>query len=125
LSSTTRILFFIATPVVSAPTETFGDHYPLNGWLTILNKSEASIDDPAGFALAALAWVLSDTPRAERFLALTGLSPETLRAAIGEAATHRAVLEFLCAHEPDLVAAAESLGLRPDALAGLRDRLAP
>jgi hypothetical protein len=70
-------------------------------------------------------WVLSDTPRADRFLALTGLSPETLRAAIGEPATHRAVLEFLCAHEPDLIAAAESLGLEPAQLAGLRDRLAP
>jgi adenine/guanine phosphoribosyltransferase-like PRPP-binding protein len=69
--------------------------------------------------------VLSDTPRAERFLALTGLSPETLRAAIGEPATHRAVLEFLCAHEPDLVAAAGALGLTPGALAATRERLAP
>jgi hypothetical protein len=76
-------------------------------------------------ALGALAWVLSDTPRAERFLALTGLSPENLRAAIGEPATHRAVLDFLCAHEPDLIAAAESLGLQPADLAALRERLAP
>jgi hypothetical protein len=74
--------------------------------------------------LAALAWVLSDTPRAERFLALTGLSPESLRVAIGEPATHLAVLDFLCAHEPDLVAAAESLGLEPARLAALRDQLA-
>jgi hypothetical protein len=74
--------------------------------------------------LAALAWVLSDTSRAERFLALTGLSPESLRATIGEPATHRAVLEFLCAHEPDLIAAAESLGLDPARLAGLRERFA-
>jgi hypothetical protein len=48
-----------------------------------------------------LTWVLSDTSRAERFLALTGLSPEGLRAALGEPATHRAVLDFLCAHEPE------------------------
>ena len=76
-------------------------------------------------ALAALAWVLSDTPRAERFLALTGLTPETLRAAIDQPATHRAVIEFLCAHEPDLLAAAESLEIEPARLAGLRERLAP
>ena len=76
-------------------------------------------------ALGALAWILSDTPRAERFLALTGLSPDTLRAAVGEPSTHRAVLEFLCAHEPDLVAAADSLGLDPADLAALRDRIAP
>jgi hypothetical protein len=47
-----------------------------------------------------------------------------LRVAIGEPATHLAVLDFLCAHEPDLVAAAESLGLEPARLAALRDQLA-
>ena len=72
-------------------------------------------------ALRALAWVLSDTVRAERFLALTGLTPDTLRATVGEPATHRAVLEFLCAHEPDLLAAADSLGVEPAALAAARD----
>jgi hypothetical protein len=46
-----------------------------------------------------------------------------LRAAIGEPATHLAVLDFLCAHEPDLIAAAEALGLAPADLAAARDRL--
>jgi len=35
------------------------------------------------------------------------------------------VLDFLCAHEPDLLAAAESLGLAPADLAAMRERLAP
>lgn len=69
--------------------------------------------------------MLSDSARAERFLALTGLTPDALRAAVGEPATHRAVLDFLCAHEPDLLAAAEALGLDPAELAALRGRLAP
>ena len=112
-------------PPCSRPHGSFRDQYLLNGWLTIINSSEDSVKDPSGVALGALAWVLSDTSRAERFLALTGLSPETLRAAVGEPATHRAVLEFLCAHEPDLIAAAESLGLEPAQLAALRERLAP
>jgi hypothetical protein len=99
--------------------------YLLNGTLTILNRSEDSVKDAGSVALAALAWVLSDTPRAERFLALTGLTPANLRATIGEPATHRAVLDFLCAHEPDLVAAAESLGVEPAALAALREQVAP
>jgi adenine/guanine phosphoribosyltransferase-like PRPP-binding protein len=34
------------------------------------------------------------------------------------------VLDFLCAHEPDLIAAAEALGLTPAALAAVRDRIA-
>jgi len=67
--------------------------------------------------------VLSDTIRAERFLAVTGLDPEGLRAAIGEPATHLAVLDFLCAHEPDLVAAADALGMKPAELAAARGRL--
>jgi hypothetical protein len=46
-----------------------------------------------------------------------------LRAAIGQSATHLAVLDFLCAHEPDLVAAAESLGFAPAELAAVRDAL--
>ena len=74
--------------------------------------------------MSALAWVLLDTARAARFLALTGLTPDALRAAAGEPATHLAVLDFLCAHEPDLVAAAEALGLGPAELAAARDRLA-
>ncbi|HEY6815178.1 MAG TPA: DUF3572 domain-containing protein [Croceibacterium sp.] len=111
--------------MLPVPTEAFRDHYLLNGQLTILKSHEDSVKDPRGIALNALAWVLSDTPRAERFLALTGLTPDLLRAAIGRPETHRAVLEFLCAHEPDLVAAAESLGLEPSQLAALRDRIAP
>jgi hypothetical protein len=33
------------------------------------------------------------------------------------------VLEFLSAHEPDLVAAAEALGVQPGVIAAARDRL--
>ena len=47
-----------------------------------------------------------------------------MRAAVGEPATHLAVLDFLCAHEPDLLAAAEALRLAPGELAAVRERLA-
>jgi hypothetical protein len=104
--------------------EAFYDHYLLNGWLTILNSSEDSVKDPSTVALRALAWVLSDTARAGRFVALTGLTPEALRAMAGQPATHRAVLDYLCAHEPDLVAAAGARALAPADLAAARERLA-
>lgn len=71
----------------------------------------------------ALGWVLSDGDRAARFLALTGLTPDDLRASLGEPSTLGAVLEFLCAHEPDLLAAADALGVEPVELAGARERL--
>jgi hypothetical protein len=100
------------------------DHYLLNGRLTILKRSEDSVKDPTGVALNALAWVLADTARAQRFLELTGLTPEGLRDVLLDTATLRAVLDFLCAHEPDLVAAAEALAMTPAELAATRERLA-
>jgi hypothetical protein len=68
--------------------------------------------------------VLADDDRANRFLGLTGLTPDRLRAGIGTREVQLAVLDFLCAHEPDLVAAADSLGLEPAAIASAREALA-
>jgi len=68
--------------------------------------------------------VLADDRRARRFLDLTGLTPEVLRSGIGGREIQLAVLDFLCAHEPDLVAAAESLEVEPGAIAVARESLA-
>lgn len=83
----------------------------------------APAPDPAATALQALGWVLGDGERAERFLALTGLTPDELRVGLGDPAVQGAVLEFLCGHEADLIAAAEALGLAPAELAATRERL--
>lgn len=80
--------------------------------------------DPSALALQALAWVLADERRAQRFLDLTGLAPEDLRARIGTAEIQLSVLDFLCAHEPDLVSAADELGVGPAEIATARERLA-
>nr|WP_052223262.1 DUF3572 domain-containing protein [Novosphingobium malaysiense] len=79
--------------------------------------------DPQALALNALGWVLGDSDRAARFLALTGLTPDDLRASLDSPATLGAVLDFLRAHEPDLLAAADALGVEPAVLAGARERL--
>ena len=84
--------------------------------------SEDQTNDEA-LALGAIGWTLSDDARAERFLALTGLTPETLRAALSERATLAAALRHLEAHEPDLVACAEAIGAKPAALPEARRRL--
>ena len=80
-------------------------------------------NDPATLALAALGWALSEPARAQRLLALTGLSPEDLRARISEPGLLGAVLQFLEAHEPDLVACAEALQVPPSELVEARRRL--
>ena len=68
--------------------------------------------------------MLSDETRARRFLDLTGLTPEQLRARIESPELQLSVLEFLCAHEPDLLAAAHALEVAPSALAVAREALA-
>lgn len=83
-------------------------------------------DDPtndAAVALHALGWTLGDDKRADRFLALTGLTPEALRAGLDEPATLAAALRFLEAHEPDLIACAEAIGVAPADLPETRRRL--
>jgi len=61
--------------------------------------------------------------RAERLLALTGLTPDGLRAGVMTAQVQGAVLEFLANHEPDLVACAEALAVAPAELVAARAEL--
>lgn len=80
-------------------------------------------DEDAAMALGALGWILADEPRAERLLGMTGLTPDGLRATLGERATLAAILGFLVAHEPDLVACADALNLDPQIIAAAAQRL--
>ena len=91
--------------------------------LTILRDPQSPAHDATALALGALGWILADGARAERLLALTGLTPDALRGGLGDPAVLGAVLEFLASHEPDLLAAAEALGIEPAALMAARERL--
>jgi hypothetical protein len=89
----------------------------------IIKIGEDTVKDPAALALRAIGWIVSDEARGERFLALTGLTPELLRGRLGSAEVQRAALEFLGAHEPDLLAAAAALDVAPADLAAAGERL--
>ena len=82
-----------------------------------------SPNDPQALALTALAAALSDERRARRFLDLTGIGTDELRARAGEPALLAALIRFLEAHEPDLVAVAEAAGVSPGALVEARRAL--
>ena len=84
---------------------------------------ETNERDAASLALAALAWTLADGARADRLLALTGLAPEDLRSGLDDPAVLAAILRFLEAHEPDLIACAETLEVPPTHLVEARRRL--
>lgn len=79
--------------------------------------------DAEALALQALAATLTDERRARRFLDLTGLDSDELRARAGERRLLAAVLGFLEAHEPDLVAVAQDIGIKPKNLIRARAEL--
>ena len=79
--------------------------------------------DPAMLGLRALVWTLAEPTRALRLLDVTGLSPADLKASAGDPATLSALLGFLESHEPDLIACAEEIGVRPEALVAARREL--
>jgi hypothetical protein len=81
-------------------------------------------EDAQALALRALAATLSEPRRAERFLALTGLDAEELRARVGDPDLLAATIEFLESHEPDLIGVAEEIGVTPASLVALRGALA-
>ena len=74
-------------------------------------------------ALAALAATLGEERRAHRFLDLTGIGTDELRGRANDPELLAALIGFLEAHEPDLIAVAEEIGVEPSALAGARARL--
>ena len=80
-------------------------------------------EEDEALALHALGWILADEPRAERLLGMTGLSPESLRASLGQRATLAAVLSFLTGHEADLIACADALAINPEQIAAAARRL--
>ena len=84
---------------------------------------DTNADDAEALALSALGWTLGEAARAERLLALTGLTPNDLRTRLGQPSVLAAVLNFLEAHEPDLIACAEELGVPPARLVAARERL--
>ena len=83
----------------------------------------ATTDDAETLALSALAATLSDERRARRFLDLSGIETDELRRRAGDRALLAALIRFLEAHEPDLVAVAEAVGVAPEKLVAARAAL--
>ena len=85
--------------------------------------SGATTNDAIALALRALAAALGDQRLADRFLSLSGIDPPDLRQRASDPALLAALLRFLEAHEPDLVAIADELHVKPDALVAARREL--
>jgi hypothetical protein len=80
-------------------------------------------EDALALALSALAATLADDQRARRFLDLTGIGTGELRRRAADPDLLVALIGFLEAHEPDLIAVAGDLGVKPERLVGTRRAL--
>ncbi len=76
-------------------------------------SSRMTRDDAEGIAISALGFIAGDAERLGRFLAITGLGPETLRQAAREKGFLGQILGFLAEDESLLLAFAADLGENP------------
>ncbi len=89
----------------------------------MIPSSKQSVSDPVALGLRALAWTIGEQARAGRMLALTGLAGDDLRMRATEPAVLAAVIGFLEAHEPDLLACAGAISVTPASLVAAREML--
>jgi len=81
-------------------------------------------DGAAAIAIAALAFIASEPERLGRFLALTGIGPESIREAAREPHFLLGVLDHLAGDEALLIAFANENGIDPEQVASAREVLA-
>ena len=80
-------------------------------------------DAATGLAIAALSFIAGEPERLGRFLALTGVGPESIRAAAREPDFLLGVLDHLAGDETLLLAFASAHGVDPAEVARARDVL--
>ena len=78
------------------------------------NATVLSVDQAEAIGLRALAFLAEDPARLGRFLALTGIGPDDLRAAAGSPANGMAVLDHLMRDESLLLVFAANAGMAPE-----------
>lgn len=89
----------------------------------MMPSNKQIVMDPIAIGLHALAWTVGEQARADRMLALTGLVGADLRDRATDPAVLAAVLGFLEAFEPDLLACADAIGVAPAVLVAAREML--
>lgn len=80
------------------------------------NQSINGHTAPIVIGLQLLAYIVADAELGARFLALTGLSTDDLRARADDPGVLAALVDFLAANEADLVTAADAIGVKPAAI---------
>ncbi len=82
-----------------------------------------SVEDSEEIAVRGLQFLAGDPEQLGRFLAVTGIGPQDLRAAAAEPGFLAGVIEFFMADESLLLAFATNAGIRPTLFAAARHLL--
>jgi len=82
-----------------------------------------SSPEPEVIALKSLSFLAEDSERLGRFLALSGVSPQSLKTQASEPSFLAGVLDYVISDEKLLLAFAESAGLKPESVTTARRKL--
>jgi hypothetical protein len=88
-----------------------------------MTDTSARKEDAAALAVRALAYLAADTGRLSRFLALTGLDPDAVRAAATQPGFLAGVLDYVCADEAVLCGFAADAAVAPPEVERAREIL--
>ncbi len=76
-----------------------------------MSKEKLSADE---IAIAILGWLSTEPDMMSRFLSMSGLEAEDLRAIVADSGFQAGLLDFVMAHEPSLMAFCSAYGLLPE-----------
>jgi hypothetical protein len=83
------------------------------------------IEEAETLAVAAFSAISGDEERMSRFMAISGLRPDTIRQAADSPRFFAAILEYVVSDEPLLIALATELSVKPERLMGAHLALSP
>jgi hypothetical protein len=83
------------------------------------------IEEAETLAVAAFSAITGDEERMSRFMAISGLRPDTIRQAADSPRFFAAILEYVVSDEPLLIALAAELSVKPERLMGAHLALSP
>jgi hypothetical protein len=82
-------------------------------------------EEAENVALGAFAFITSDEERLGRFLAVSGLGPDTIRSAASSPGFFAGVLDYVVSDEPLLIALSKELNTKPEHIMGAHWTLSP
>jgi len=92
----------------------------MNTPLRKINRDEAE-----NIAVSAFGFIAGEEERMGRFLAVSGLRPETIRSAASDPGFFAGILDYVVSDEPLLLALAQALNTKPEHIMAAHWTLSP